>query len=467
MSDRIPPDVFVRETQTLIDARERGDMDMPHLARTGLLAALACLLIAAPATAQEPAEIEIVPDRVEAAVGDTVRLEATAYDADGNPLPSSVLWFTSYEIGRIDSTGTFVAAREGENRIVATSGETSASVPVIVAPLPPAEVEVRVPSTRVGTGSWLPLDAVARNRLGRIVFETGFAWSSSDPTIAGIVGGFLHARREGAVTLTARAGDAESSRTIEVVDAPPGVLSLASPDGPIETGDVHRLAPRIAGSPVPGNVFPRYTVSGPDGRVHPDGAFVAEAPGRYLVAADLGDRRAVATIDVEPRAQDRKLRRVGRGPVSFAHTGDLWVFDDVAYLGSYQDRAMRVFDVSDPTNPVMTDSVVVDARRVNDVKVNVEAGYAVITREGAADRKNGIVILDISEPKHPTILSEFTETVPGGVHNVFLVGDLVYAVHNGTRDMHVIDVSDRENPEEVGRWGLENPNRVLHDIFVK
>jgi hypothetical protein len=77
------------------------------------------------------------------------------------------------------------------------------------------------------------------------------------------------------------------------------------------------------------------------------------------------------------------------------------------------------------------------------------------------------VILDLADPLHPTIISEYTETVSGGVHNVFIVGDLVYATHGGTRDMHIIDVSDLDNPREVGRWGLDNPNRVLHDIFIK
>jgi hypothetical protein len=97
----------------------------------------------------------------------------------------------------------------------------------------------------------------------------------------------------------------------------------------------------------------------------------------------------------------------------------------------------------------------------------VDGGFAIMTREGASDRKNGIVILNISDPHHPTVYSEFTETVTGGVHNTFIVGDLVYVINNGTRDLHIIDVSDRENAKEVGRWGLDHPNKVLHDVFVK
>jgi hypothetical protein len=115
---------------------------------------------------------------------------------------------------------------------------------------------------------------------------------------------------------------------------------------------------------------------------------------------------------------------------------------------------------------MVTDSVVVDARVVNDVKVNEDATLAIITREGASDRRNGIVILDIEDPAHPRILTTYTENLTGGVHNTFIVGDLVYAVHNGTLDVHIIDISDPMEPREVGRWGIDVPGKYLHDIWV-
>ena len=437
--------------------------------RTAFALYVSLSLAAAPAAAQEIARIDISPAAIEAQVGDTVRLEATAYDAEGNVVEAPLVWFTSYEIGTIDSSGSFVAAREGANRIVAAGpGNVTATAEVYVGSLPASEIEIDVPATTVTAGSWLPLEAVAKNRLGRIVFEARPDWASSDPAVAEPIGDFLEAKKPGTVTLSARADAATAETTITVETAPDGGLAIAEPSGPIRTGDVHDLDPRVDGRSIPDGAFPRYAIAGPsEATVYPDGAFVAEEPGRYVVSAELGGAPARAVIEVEPRTHDRKLSYVGRGAISYAHTGDLWVFDDVAYLGNFGDNSMRVFDVSDPSNPVMTDSIVVDARRVNDVKVNVEGGYAVMTREGAADRKNGIVILDIADPKHPTIVSEYTETVTGGVHNTFLVGDLIYLVNNGTRDLHIVDASDRENPREVGRWGLENESKVLHDVFVK
>ena len=51
---------------------------------------------------------------------------------------------------------------------------------------------------------------------------------------------------------------------------------------------------------------------------------------------------------------------------------------------------------------------------------------------------------------------------------MWIEGDLVYAVHNGTSDIHIIDISDPANPDEVGRWGMpESDHKSLHDVIVQ
>ncbi|HUP19121.1 MAG TPA: Ig-like domain-containing protein [Gemmatimonadota bacterium] len=431
--------------------------------------ALALLAFAAPVAAQEPAvaRVAITPARVEVMIGDTVRLSAVAYDAAGRPVDTPIRWLTSYEVGRVDSTGAFVGLAIGDRAILAMAGEVSGSVPVTVRARPPAAVVMAVPATTVTATSWLPLDARAVDEAGRIVFDAAMEWSSSDPAVAEVVGPFLVARRPGATTLTARSGPATASGTITVTAPPAGALALAAPAGPIRTGDVHRLAPTVQGRALPDGAIPRYSVTGPGGRVWPDGAFVAETPGEYVVAAELGGSSTHVAIRVEPRQHDLRFERIGHAGVPAAHTADLWVIGDVAYLGTFADDKLRVLDISDPAHPVLTDSIQVDARRINDVTANPDRGFAIMTREGAADRRNGIVILDITDPRHPTIASEYTETVSGGVHTTWIVDELVYLTHNGTGDMKIIDVSDRANPRQVGSWGIDSPNPVLHDIFVK
>jgi hypothetical protein len=209
-----------------------------------------------------------------------------------------------------------------------------------------------------------------------------------------------------------------------------------------------------------------------------EGVFVAEEPGRYRIHAVVGPSRVETTVvDVAPWGLEGRLIQVGRGPAGPGgghHSGDSWVFEgvdgrDYALIGTFYYDWMKVWDVTDPGSPVLTDSIQLDARRINDVKIHPNNRIGVATREGASNRRNGIVILDLSTPAHPTILSTYDETVSGGVHNVWITEDpdLIYACHNGTSDIHIIDISDPANPREVGRWGVESEAKTLHDIIVQ
>jgi hypothetical protein len=211
--------------------------------------------------------------------------------------------------------------------------------------------------------------------------------------------------------------------------------------------------------------------------VDEQGRFVAYAPGSYTVIATLGDRTATATVQVVARDVRRPAEIVGRLPRSLFTTEEVWLHPNgrSLYLGTGGggDR-MYAIDVSDPTRPVVTDSLLANTRRVNDVMTTPDGRFLVHTREGAADRRNGIVIASLEDPAHPKVIAEFTEGVTGGVHSAFVYaqqphGTHVYLTNNATSAMHVIDLNDPYHPREVGRWRA--PSRFgggsLHDIDVQ
>jgi hypothetical protein len=103
------------------------------------------------------------------------------------------------------------------------------------------------------------------------------------------------------------------------------------------------------------------------------------------------------------------------------------------------------------------------------VNLNQSRRLGVLTREGASSRKNGIVLFDASDPAHPKILSEYTETVTSGVHNAFFDGDYIYATNDGTRALHIISAKDPLHPVEVARWEVRpgRSNKLLHDVIVQ
>ena len=91
----------------------------------------------------------------------------------------------------------------------------------------------------------------------------------------------------------------------------------------------------------------------------------------------------------------RPLSLVGRLPRSRFTTEEVWIHPDGkhAYLGSGSGGdVLYAIDISNPANPTVTDSVISNTRRVNDVMTFPDGKFLVFTREGASDRKNGIVI---------------------------------------------------------------------------
>ncbi len=442
----------------------------------------AALLLAAAFQATPPAQppaarVDVEPDRATLEVGETVALVATAASADGSVLDgATVTWFAMVpEVASVDQAGRVTAVSPGEARIGVRSGNVMGFAAIVVLALPVAEIEARLPVDSLVVGTSAPLRVSAFDAGGEVVDGAVAIFSSSDERVAGVdAAGRVHARAAGRAAIRVAAGSTRAVVAVQVYDGPLGQIEVAPGDARVRTGDVVRFEAR---SPAATTLYPAWSVDGSGAQIEVEGSqgvFVAEEPGTYRVTAMVGEERAASTlVEVTPRIDEAELIKVGRGAAADHHSGDTWVFEgadgrDYAYVGTFMYDWMKAWDVTDPSSPVLTDSVQLDARRINDVKIHASGRIGILTREGASDRRNGIVILDLSDPARPSIVSEYKRTVPGGVHNVWIEGDLVYAVHNGTSDIHIIDISDPAAPDEVGRWGMpESPSKSLHDVIVQ
>jgi hypothetical protein len=306
--------------------------------------------------------------------------------------------------------------------------------------------------------------------------------------------GNLEAKKPGRATIKAQVGDIVEEVKIRIVKNPVKNVKISNEKSEIRTGDVLHLNARatdrfgkmIEDAPI------QYSYTGKadygeyglpavgqaglhaSGLVTADGRFVAETVGLYTITASSGGVSDHKIIKVVPRNVQQEIKLVGHGLVKDVFTSDLWVWagigkhegKDFAATGTWGSNGEAYFwDVSDPENMKIIDTVTVDARTVNDVKVSEDGKTAVITREGASNRKNGFLILDVSDPYNVEILYEFNDDMTGGVHNVFIADNHVYAVNNG-RKYDIVNIEDPRNPFRVGIYELDSPGHSIHDVWV-
>jgi len=454
-----------------------------------LVAVLSFVLTASPAVAQS---LEIEPASPTIPVGQSQQLTAFHVGPDGERRRDTTVAFFSRTGNAVPVTrgGEVTAKEPGTHEIIALRPGTENQdrmvkrVSVTVTQAPVGEVVFAERPAQVYVDTQAPLAIEARTASGQVRGDMTVHVESSDPDVATIDRLHrIHGKSSGTVTLTARAEGHQATATVEVRENPVASLALSGGADSVRTGDVldfEATARNEAGTAV-GDAPIRYAVRtdhtgprapGAAAEIGDDGRFVAEEAGQYTVVATSGSHTAAHTVSVTPRALQGAIEVVGRGRVSDVHTSDLWVWEapdgrDYAITGTWGgDGEAYFWDVTDPSNITPVDTVTVDARTVNDVKVSEDGRTCIISREGASDRKNGIVILDCSDPTNVSIVTEFTKQLTGGVHNLFIHEDHVYALSNGRR-YEILNIEDRANPEIVGEFELDTPGHSIHDVWVE
>ena len=480
---------------------------MAMIARVASSSVVLAAIAASSLAAQLPARVVLERDHITLEPGDTARIEATVVDANGNPVDAELMY--SY-LGRrtrgldINSqTGALLAVKGGEYRAVVhvfderffeqiSPGELfeMMAVMTVTVPYPPVE-RVEVSPGAGGTfyaGTVVRHEATVYDAVGDLRTNVEVGWGTSDEAIATIDRyGMFSAHAPGRVTLTASAEGIVEEVVYNVVASPVTSISLAASQEVGRTGDVVRFAAAaMAGDeasdiPVTYSIVPyadrQATADFPPAEIDPQGRFVAYRPGVYTVMATVPGHSAHQTVRIEPRNVSEKVQFVGHAPVHDVRTSDLWVWEgvdgrDYAITGTWSaGGATYWWDVTDPSVPVLVDSLVVDARTTNDVKVSEDGRICVISREGASDRRNGIVIVDCADPRNVEVLSVFADGLTGGVHNVFIHDGHVYAINRGSL-FDVINIEDPANPYRVSDFRLPTLGREIshydgiHDIWV-
>ncbi len=474
--------------------------------RIGVTTSVFCCLFVG-LSAQAPATIEIEPSSLTLEIGKKAQLKAVVKDAQGSVLPDAQVLFFSRSRLKMSVTpaGLVTPYLPGEHKVTALSPETPfegepdsytgsrepgiRATIVVKVPVPPLKsIQIEdVPDT-VFTGTTVPVRVSGTDVSETRRNEVAASLTVDDASVAETDGfGNLTGLAPGVATLTAGAEEVTARFRLAVEDNPIRSIELTASDREARTGDVIHfktvardadgrvvtsvpIGLSLRSRPDAGNA--ESVGAGAAAQITDEGRFVAEQPGVFTVLANSGGVVAQASVRVSQRDVEREFEFLGQVRIEGHRTSDLWVWEgldgrDYAVVGSWNGNGHAYFfDVTDPENMVLVDKVQVDARTVNDVKISENRRICVISREGASNRRNGIVVLDVSNPRDVSIRSVFDDQLTGGVHNVFIDRDHVYAVNNGRR-WDVINIENRERPVRVGRFETDNPGRAVHDVWVK
>jgi hypothetical protein len=451
---------------------------------------LAVLALQQPQTpTQEIARIIVTPASRSMTAGDTLRLRAEARDANGAVIPGVTFRYrlgagARFE-GRVDSLGLVTAGSTSTLPVTVTATAAGIRprfevVEIKAVAGPAASIEIAPGTAKLVAGQRLRL-------AGRVFSAAGdrrtdaIVWKSSNPAVATVnAAGLVTAAGAGSANIVATVGGVSKTLPVQVVAGSLAAVTLNPETVDARTGDVIRFsvdAKDAKGKAIAG-LTPTWSFSPGHGVMEDDGAFVGYEPGEYTITASFGTRSVQATVNLTDRDVRRPLTLVGRLPRSRFSTEEVWLHPDGkhAYLGSGSGGdVLYAIDISDPSRPTVTDSVISNTRRVNDVMTFPDGKFLVFTREGASDRKNGIVICSLEDPAHPKPIAEFTDGVTGGVHSIFVnkqdkYGTFLYLTNDGTGALHILDVNDPYHPKEVARWKTEDrpdAGRSLHDMDIR
>ncbi len=456
-----------------------------------ILSFVALLCLTTTSTAQS--EISVSPEKLSLDVGDEAKLKVSIKGEDGKMVEDPVLRFFTRRRGgsgavEVDSIGQVSAKLPGETTVIIIYSHPDgkylrADVPISITYPPLSRIEFNDPPKSILTAIPTSIEATIFDKMDLTRDDLEIKFSSSNPKVATFDAfNNVTGHTSGKTTITATVEDVTAKFDLKIETNPVSKIELSANTDQALSGDVIYFEAKLtdkAGKKIKAPVT--YTFQGKSaeqsefagGMIKNDGRFVAYQAGVYTITAVCGNNSAQKVVKIGDRHEEikRDIQLVGRGNVSDKHTSDLWVWEgvngrDYAVTGTWgADGEAFFWDVTDPANIVPTDTVRVDARTVNDVKVSEDGRICIISREGASNRKNGIIILDVTDPTNVWQIAEYSQGLTGGVHNLFIYDNHVFALSNSER-YDIINIEDPAAPYKVGEYELSTPGHAIHDVWV-
>jgi len=157
----------------------------------------------------------------------------------------------------------------------------------------------------------------------------------------------------------------------------------------------------------------------------------------------VGHRTGTYIFDVSTNPHDPI--EVGFIPGTISSWRDLKTHGYYCYVVNESGGGMDIISLENPFNPYKVGSYTSSTATAHNMFI--ADGYAyLVGSAGASAQTNswqGIIILELSDPENPTELGRWEETY---IHDIYVKNDTAYAcdIYNGS--LAIIDVSDKTNP---------------------
>jgi uncharacterized protein YjdB len=252
--------------------------------------------------------VVVSPSSVDfSALGDTLRLTATARDAVGNAIDGvSFSWSSTAASVRVDDSGLLTAVSEGRATVRATTqGETGES-DVIVLQVTDSVAVSPSSLTLAITGGTHPFTAAAWDSNGNPISGATFDWSSSDTTVATVNStGLVTVVAIGQASITAAVGAASDAAMLTVVP----VIASIEVDPQVDTLTAFFQTVRLTavakdptGNDISGITFSWSALPGNVINVDSTGLVTGLQNGSAQVTAEVAGVEGMSTIVVKQRA---------------------------------------------------------------------------------------------------------------------------------------------------------------------
>ena len=364
---------------------------------------------AAVTVAQKVSAVEVSPAADTVVERDTVRFEAAAMDANGHGVAAAEFAWASSDtsVAVVDGVGLVSGVGAGEVEVTATSSGVAGSASLVVEAPVPTMVTV-APDTVAFTalGDTVRLMAEVRDQIGRVMEGEAVAWASGDTMVAVVdSAGLVGAVGNGAVTVTAAAGEASGEAAVTVAQNVSAVEVSPAADTVVERDTV-----RFEAAAMDAN---GHMVAEAEFAWSSSDTSVAVVDGAGLVTGvGLGQAEVTATAaGVTGRAD---LTVVAPAPTTIAVTPDtvaLSALGETAQLAAeVRDQAGRVLTEAD-VSWSSGDTTVAEVDSAGLVTA-VDVGEATIT--ATSGEASGEAVVTVMQSAGSVVVSPAADTVALG-----------------------------------------------------